>query len=46
MIKTKVTILEGQLLSSQSELFKKYLKSSDWLEKNWPSKNAIFVLIM
>jgi len=36
MIKTKVAFLEGRLLSSQSE---KFLKSQDWLEKSWPSKN-------
>jgi len=42
MIKTKVTFLEGRLLSSQQ--FKKYSKSSDWLEKSRPSKKAAFVL--
>jgi len=31
MIKTKVAFLEGRPLSSQSEQFKKYWKSSDWL---------------
>jgi len=36
MINTKVAILEGRLLSSQSELFKKYSKSFDWLEKSQP----------
>jgi len=46
MIKTKMDFLEGRLLSSQSEQFKKYLKSSDWLEKSRPSKKATFVLIM
>jgi len=46
MIKTKVAFLEGPLLSIQSEQFKKYSKSSDWLEKSWLSKNATFVLIM
>jgi len=46
MIKTKVAFLEGRLLTSQSEQFKKYSKSSDWLEKSRPSKNATFVLIM
>jgi len=46
MIKTKVAFVEGQLLSSQSEQFKKYSKSSDWLEKSWPFKKATFVLIM
>jgi len=29
MIRTKVAFLEGRLLSSQSEQFKKYSKSSD-----------------
>jgi len=42
MIKTKVTLLEGQLLFSQSEQFKKYSKSFDWLEKSRPSKKATF----
>jgi len=28
-----VDFLEGRLLTSQSEQFKKYSKSSDWLEK-------------
>jgi len=46
MIKTNAAFLEGWLLSSQSELFKKYCKSSDWLEKSRPSKKATFVLIM
>jgi len=46
MIKTKVAFLEGRLLSSQSEQFKRYCKRSDWLEKNRPSKKATIVLIM
>jgi len=46
MIKAKVTFLMGRLLPSQSEQFKKYSKSSDWLEKSRPSKKATFVLIM
>jgi len=46
MIKIKVAFLEGRLLSSQSGQFKKYSKSSDWLEKSRPSKKATFVLIM
>jgi len=46
MIKTKVAFLEGRLLSSLSELFKKYSKRSDWLEKSRLSKKATFVLIM
>jgi len=33
MIKTKVTFLEGRLLSSQSEQYERYSTSSDWLEK-------------
>jgi len=35
--------LERRLLSSQSEQFEKCSKSSDWLEKSWPSKKATFV---
>jgi len=46
MIKTKVAFLEGRLLSSQSEQYKKYSKSSVWLEKSRPSKKTAFVLIM
>jgi len=46
MIKTKVVFVEGRLLSSQSEQFKKYSKISDWLEKIRPSKKSAFVLIM
>jgi len=46
MIKTKVAFLEGRLLSSQSKQFKKYSKSSDWLENSRPSKKATLVLIM
>jgi len=41
MIKTKVAILEGRLLTSQSEQFKKYSKSSDWLEKSRPSQKPL-----
>jgi len=33
MIKTKVAFLKGRLLTSQSEQFKKYSKSSDWTVK-------------
>jgi len=43
MIKTKTKFLEGRLLSSQSEQFKKF---QDWLEKSRPSKITTFVLIM
>jgi len=32
----KSEFLEGRLLSSQSEQFKKYSKRSDWLEKAGP----------
>jgi len=46
MIKTKLAFLEDRLLTSQSEQFKKYSKSSDWLEKSRPSRKAIVVLIM
>jgi len=46
MIKTKAAFLKGRLLSSQSEQFKKYSKSSDWLEKILPCKKVAFVLIM
>jgi len=41
MIKTKVTFLEGRLLSSQLEQFEKFSKSSDWLEKSRPSKKLL-----
>jgi len=46
MIKVKVAFLDGRLLSSQSEQFKKYSESFDWMEKSQPSKKATFVLIM
>jgi len=47
MIKTKVAFLKGQLLSSQSEPFKKYSKSPRvWLEKSRLFKQATIVLIM
>jgi len=46
MIKTKVAFLEGWLLSSQSEQSEKFSKSPGWLEKSWPSKQAIFVLLI
>jgi len=46
MTKAKVAFLEGRLLSSQSEQFKQFLKSSDWLEKIRLSKKPTFVLIM
>jgi len=41
MIKTKVALLEGRLLSSQSEQFKNYSKSSDWMGKSRPSKKPL-----
>jgi len=41
MIKTKVAFLEGWLLSIQSEQFKKYSKSSDWLQKAGPPKKPL-----
>jgi len=40
MIKTEVAFLMGRL-SSQSEQFKKYSKSSDWLEKTGPPKKPL-----
>jgi len=46
LIKTKVAFLVGRLLSGQSEQSEKLSKSSDWLEKGWPSKKATLVLIM
>jgi len=46
MIKTKVAFSEGQLFSSQSEIFEYFLNCSDWLDKNLPSKKATFVLIL
>jgi len=43
MIKTKVAVLEGQLLSSQSEQFKKYSKNFHWLDKaGLPKKSLLF----
>jgi len=44
MIKTKVAFLKHWLLTSQSEQFKNYSKTSNWLEKSRPSKKATFVL--
>jgi len=41
MIKTKVTFLEGRLLSSQSEQSEKFLKSLEWLEKGGPPKKPL-----
>jgi len=42
MIKTKVAFLEGRLLSSQSEQFKKHSKVSDWLEKRLRPQKSHF----
>jgi len=38
--KNKSSFLESRLLFTQSEHFKKFSKSSDWLEKSRPSKKA------
>jgi len=47
MINTKVAFLEGRLFEiQQSGLFENFSDCSDWLDKSWPSKRAIFVLIM
>jgi len=35
--------LEGRLLSSQSEQFEKFSKSSDWLEKSDPPKKPLLL---
>jgi len=45
MIKTKMTFLEGWILSIQSEQSEKFSKSPYWLKKASPLKNR-FVLIM
>jgi len=37
---------QNKSLSSQSEQFEKFSKSSDWLEKSRPSKKTAFVSIM
>jgi len=44
MIKTKVAFLEVRVLSSQSEQYKNYSKSSGWLGKSRTSKKSTFVL--
>jgi len=41
MIKTKVAFLEGRLLSSQSEHYKKNSTGSDWLENAGPPKKPL-----
>jgi len=43
MITTKVALLEGLLLTSQSELFECFLNCSDWLVKSRPFKKDTFV---
>jgi len=40
MIKTKVALLEGRLLFSQSELFENVSNCFEWLDKSRPSKKA------
>jgi len=43
MIKTKVAFLEGQLLSSESEQFKKYSKALiGWKKAGPPKKTLLF----
>jgi len=44
MIKTKEAFLKGRFLSSQSEQFKKYSKSSDWLGKTQYKKFRLKLL--
>jgi len=41
MIKQKWLFLEGRLLSSQSEHFVKFSKTSNWLEKAGPPKKPL-----
>jgi len=43
MIKTKVAFLESRLLSSQSDQFEKFSKSSDWLENSRLSENVALI---
>jgi len=43
MIKAKVALLEGQLFSSQSELFEYFLNYFNWLDKSRPSKTATYL---
>jgi len=42
MVKTKVAFLKRRLQTNQSEKFKIYSKSFDWLEKSRPSKKGYF----
>jgi len=43
MIKAKVAFFDGSASSSQSEQFKKYSKSSNWLKKtSLPKKPLLF----
>jgi len=45
MTKTKVAFFgKPTFIHSQPEQFKRYSKSSDWLEKSRPSKKATFDL--
>jgi len=41
MIKTKAAFLEGRILSSQSEQFEKFSKSSDGWKKAGPPKKPL-----
>jgi len=41
MIETKVTFLEGWLLSSQSKQSEKFSKSLEWLKKVGPPKKPL-----
>jgi len=41
MIKTKVAFLEGQLFSSQSELFEYFFNCFDWLDWSLPSQKPL-----
>jgi len=46
MIKTKVAFWKVGFFPVNQNNLKSIQKSSDWLEKSWPSKKATFVLIM
>jgi len=45
MVKTKVAFMEGLLSSSQSELFEYFSNCSDLLDKSWPSKKPLLIII-
>jgi len=45
MIKTKLTFLEGRLLSSQLEQSEKFSESPDWLEKSFDHVNRLNVAV-